>query len=179
MSRAPELSREQLTPEGQAAWDHIVGTRGRIVGPYHVLLHVPPLAREVANLGTYLRFQGQLAGADRELAILVVAREIGSRFEWVGHERIAREEGVRSEAIEAVRAKGPLDVLTERERLVVDVVLALFREHRIPDELFARAQQTLGHAQLVELVGLAGYYGMIAFVLVGFEFEPTGGEKPF
>jgi 4-carboxymuconolactone decarboxylase len=179
MSRAPQVTREQLTPEGQAVWDRITGTRGGVGGPYQVLMQVPPLADKIADLGTYLRFEGLLAGADRELAILAVAREIGSRFEWVGHEKIARSEGVRPEAIELIRTKGSLDGLNERERLIVDVVLALYREHRIPDELFARARETLGQAQLVELVGLAGYYGMIAFVLVGFEFEPVGGEKPF
>jgi 4-carboxymuconolactone decarboxylase len=179
MSRAPQVTREQLTPDGQAVWDRITGTRGQVGGPYQVLMQVPPLADKIADLGTYLRFQGLLAGADRELAILAVARELGSRYEWVGHERIARSEGVRPEAIELIRTQAALDGLTERERLIVDVVLFLCREHRIPDDLFARAQQTLGQAQLVELVGLAGYYGMIAFVLVGFEFEPTGGERPF
>lgn len=179
MSRAPQVTREQLDPTGQQVWDNITGTRGGVGGPYQVLMQVPPLADRIADLGTYLRFQGLLAGADRELAILAVAREIGSRFEWVGHEKIARQEGVRPEAIELLKAKGSLDGLTEREWLIVDVVLALLREHRIPDELFARARGALGQAQLVELVGLAGYYAMIAFVLVGFEFEPPGGERPF
>jgi 4-carboxymuconolactone decarboxylase len=174
MSRAPESTRESLSARGQRAWDHIAGTRGGVGGPYQVLIQVPALAERVADLGTYLRFEGLLAGTDRELAILVVAREIGSRFEWVGHEAIARREGVRSEAIEVARTQGPSVGLTGRERLIVDLVRSLQREHRIPGERVAAAER------LVELVGLAGYYAMVALVLVGYEFEPRiEGAPPF
>jgi 4-carboxymuconolactone decarboxylase len=180
MARWSAVTRETLAAEGQAAWDHIASTRGGVSGPYQVLIQVPPLAARVADLGTYLRFEGLLPGAERELAILTTAREFGSRFEWVGHEAIARREGTRHEAIEVVRVEGPTDGLTERERLIVDLVRALHREHRIPDPLFAAAREALGQAQLVELVGLAGYYGMIALALVGFEVEPSGaGPAPF
>src|SRR5262245_36586823 len=180
MSRTPEVRREELSPRGQQAWDHIAGTRGGVAGPYQVLIQVPALGERVADLGTYLRFEGLLPAVDRELAILVVAREIGSRYEWVGHEAIARREGVRPEAIEVARSQGSPAGLTGREWLIVDLVRTLQREHRIPDELFAAAEAELGHVQVVELVGLAGYYTMIALVLVGFEVEPKlEGAAPF
>jgi 4-carboxymuconolactone decarboxylase len=176
--RTPEIRREGLDAPGQATWDRIVGTRGTVRGPYQVLMQVPELADRVAHLGTYLRFEGLLDGAERELAILTVARELGSRYEWVGHEAIARREGTRPEAIEVARTLGPTDGLAERERLVMEVVRALYHQHSIPDDLFARAQVAFGQEQLVELVGLAGYYGMIGFTLVGFEVEPDG-PPPF
>jgi 4-carboxymuconolactone decarboxylase len=180
MSRAPEQTRDRMSPRGQQAWDHIAGTRGGVGGPYQVLIQVPALAERVADLGTYLRFEGLLAGADRELAILVVAREIGSRYEWVGHEAIARKEGVRPEAIEVARTQGSPEGLTARERLIVELTRTLYREHRIPDQLFAAVQAELGPEQVVELVGLAGYYGMIALVLVGYQVEPKiEGAAPF
>jgi len=179
MPRWSPVTRETLPPEGQEAWDHIASTRGGVGGPYQVLIQVPRLAGRVADLGTYLRFEGTLDGAERELAILATAREIGSRYEWVGHEAIARREGARAEAIEVVRVQGPTEGLAERERLIVDLVRALHREHRIPEHLFAAAREALGQARLVELVGLAGYYGMIALVLVGFEVEATGDARPF
>src|SRR5581483_10104075 len=117
-------------------------------------------------------------GADRELAILAVAREMGSRYEWVGQEAIARREGTRPEAIEAVRDLASLEGLNEREWLVVEVARGLMRHHALSDELFAAAREALGQEALVELVALVGYYSMIAMVLVGFEVEPEG-EPPF
>ena len=120
MERAPRVTREELPPEGQAAWDAIAGTRGGVSGPYQVLIQVPQLAERVAHLGTYLRFEGLLDGAERELAILVVAAHVGARFEWTAHEAIARREGTRDGAIEVVREHTSTDGLTERERLIVE-----------------------------------------------------------
>jgi 4-carboxymuconolactone decarboxylase len=180
MSRVPEATRDSLSPRGQQAWDLIAGTRGGVSGPYQVLIPVPALAERVANLGTYLRFEGLLSGPDRELAILVVARAIGSRYEWVGHEAIARREGVRPDAIEVARTQSSPSVLTPRERLIVDRARTLQRDHQLNDGLFTAAQKELGPDQVVELVALIGYYTMIAYVLVAFEVEPKpGGPPPF
>lgn len=180
MNRVPEVSRDALTPDGQAVWDSITSTRGGVRGPFGVLIRVPTLAQRVADLGTYLRFEGLLSGADRELAILVAARELHSTYEWVGHESIARREGVRPEAIEIVRTQASFDGLTPHERLIVSVVLALYREHALSDALFTSARDELGEEQLVELVTLAGNYCMIAFGLLAFNVPlPEGAVDPF
>jgi alkylhydroperoxidase family enzyme len=116
---------------------------------------------------------GRAGRPPRELAILVVAQHVDARFEWSAHEPIARREGTRPEAIEVVRAGAPTDPLTEPERLIVETTRALLRRHTLTDAEFARARDALGQARLVELVGLVGYYTMIAFVLVAFGVEPT------
>jgi 4-carboxymuconolactone decarboxylase len=180
MSRYPDIAREELTPEGQASWDYIAGSRGAVRGPYAPLISVPPLAEGVARLGTYLRFEGLLTGADRELAILAVARELGSHYEWVAHEPIARREGARPEAIDVVRTASALEGLLPRERTIVEVAQALYRQRALSDDLFARARATLGQERLTELVALVGYYGMIAFTLLAFEVaRPDGTPAPF
>jgi 4-carboxymuconolactone decarboxylase len=65
--------------------------------------------------------------------------------------------------------------LNERERLLLEVVRALCRGHRLGDALFERARSELGHAKLVELVTLVGYYGMLSFVLNAFEVPGPEG----
>lgn len=180
MTRLPVPTRESLAPDAQAVWDMIAGPRGDVRGPHAMLLHNPSLARAVAALGERLRFQSSLPGAERELAILAAGREIGSRYEFVAHRPIAEREGARTEAIEAVRIDGPLDALTGRERLIIEVVRSLFRARALPDALYARAEAELDTQQLVELVTLAGFYGMIAFVLLGFEVDlPDDVAPPF
>jgi 4-carboxymuconolactone decarboxylase len=178
MARLENPTREQLDPDGQQVWDRIWKSRGAVQGPHSVLLHVPPLADRVGELGDYLRFHGILPGADRELGILSAGRELGARYEWQAHEPIARREGVRPEAIEIVRAKGSLDGLSSRERVIVEVVRSLFREHVLPAELFQRALAELGRERLVELVALAGYYGLIGVVLNGFEVDLPATAGP-
>ena len=178
MGRLANPRPEDLAPESQAVWDRISSSRGAVRGPFAVLLQVPPLAGPVAEIGDYLRFHGLLPGADRELAIITGAREVEARYEWQAHEPIARQEGARNEAIEVVRSKGSTDSLTPRERNVIEVVRALYREHRIPDALFQEALADLGKEQLVELVGLAGYYGLIGFVLNSFEVDLPANAGP-
>jgi 4-carboxymuconolactone decarboxylase len=132
----------------------------------------------VAALGELLRFHSLLSGADRELAILAAGREVGAVYEWSAHEPLALREGTRPEAIDAVRNEQPLEGLQPREALIVSVVRALYQEHRLNDELYARAEGELGRAALVELVTLAGYYGMIGFVLNAFEVPLPAGATP-
>jgi 4-carboxymuconolactone decarboxylase len=171
MARLPNPTREELAPESQEIWDRVWKTRGAVGGPQSVLMRVPALGVRVADVGDYIRFQGQLAPQDRELAMLATGREVEARYEWQAHEPIARKEGVRSEAIEAVRSKGPVDGLQPRERLIIEVVRSLYREHRLSEELFRRAAAELGNERLVELVALAGHYGLLGFILNGFEVD--------
>jgi 4-carboxymuconolactone decarboxylase len=169
MSRLREVRREDLDPEGQRIWDVIDKTRGGVWGPYAVLMHLPVLGEKVAAVGEYLRFHGLLPGSDRELAILAAAREARSSFEWVVHEPQALREGTSLAAIEALRLGKGLDELSERERLVVEVVQALFRDRSISDELFARVVAKVGYQCFIEIVTIAGFYNMLAFVLAAWQ----------
>jgi 4-carboxymuconolactone decarboxylase len=156
----------------------LVASRGYVGGPTACILHHPELAARSTELGSQLRYNGVLAGADRELTILTAGREVEAVYEWHAHEPIAREVGVSSKAIEALRDQAPTTGLNEREALIVDVVRSLYRDHKIPDVLYARAEETLGRQALVEMVVLAGYYGLIGFVLNAFEVDLPEGATP-
>ena len=178
MTRLPEVRRDALSPEGQAAYDQIASTRGDVRGPFALLLHHPALAERVAAVGEQLRFHSVLSGADRELAILAAGREVEAPYEWAAHEPIGLREGTRPEAIEVVRDRRPTTGLTPREALIIDTVRALYRDRRLSDDHYARAEAELGRQALVELVVLAGYYGMIGFVLNAFEMDLPAGVTP-
>jgi 4-carboxymuconolactone decarboxylase len=180
MTRVPEPSRDQLDPATRAVYDRIAETRGATRGPYGVLLHHPPLCERVAALGEQLRFRSELPGADRELAVLTAGREVESAYEWVAHEAIARREGTRPEAIAVVRDGRATAGLVPREAIIVDTVRALYRARRLTGAEFARAEAELGRRGLVELVTLAGYYGMIGAILNAFDVDlPPGATAPF
>jgi 4-carboxymuconolactone decarboxylase len=169
MTRLPVAERSALQPEDQAVWDRIAAVRSGVRGPYGVLMHVPRLADCVRGLEDYFRFEGELPGADRELVILVAAREMEARYAWARHEHRGQEEGTRPEAIEAVRTNAPIDALTRRERLLIEVTRSLLRSRRLSEELYARAVAELGERQLIELVALVGHYSLIGLTLGAFE----------
>src|SRR5262245_61307094 len=106
MGRLPAPDRNGLPPEDQAVWDRIAAARGGVRGPFGVLMHVPQLADRVRALEDYFRFDGELPAADRELVILVTAREMEAPYAWARHEHRAHEEGTSTEAVAAVRANG-------------------------------------------------------------------------
>jgi 4-carboxymuconolactone decarboxylase len=179
MTRLPDINRDSMEPEGQRIWDKISTTRGGMSGPYGVLIRVPKLAEKMAELGDYFRHDSLLSGADRELAILAAAREIGSRYEWLRHEKVARECGTRAEAIECLRSM-TFNKLTDRETVIIEVVQSLFRTRSVPPSLYDKALNHLGEDKLVELVTLAGFYCSIAFTIMAFEVAlPEGMKAPF
>ena len=178
MARLPALTRDELSPEAQAVWDQVATSRGSVRGPHAFLMYHPAIAERVGELGAQLRFRGVLSDADRELAILTAGREVEATYEWAAHEPLGLEAGVRPDAIEVLRSQRPSTGLEPREALIVDTVRALYRDHRIPDDLYARAEAELGRQALVELVVLAGYYGLIGFVLNAFEAELPAGVTP-
>jgi 4-carboxymuconolactone decarboxylase len=169
MGRLPAPDRNALSPEDKAVWDRIAAVRGGVRGPFGVLMHVPQLADRVRDLEDYFRFDGELPAADRELVILVAAREMEARYAWARHEHRAHEEGTPEEAVAAVRSNGPLDELTRRDRLLVEITRTLLRTRRLTDAQYADAVAELGSRQLIELVALAGHYSLIGLTLGAFE----------
>jgi 4-carboxymuconolactone decarboxylase len=178
MSRLPDRKREELSTEDQAVWDRVVGTRGSVRGPFGIMIHNPPVCDRVAALGAQLRFNSSLSGADKELAILTAGREVEARYEWVAHEPLGLKEGTRPEAIDVLRKGKSTEGLEAREALIIDTVRTIYREHKLSDEHYARAEAEFGRPGLVELVVLSGYYGMIGYVLNTFEADIPAGAPP-
>ncbi|MBT6276803.1 MAG: carboxymuconolactone decarboxylase family protein, partial [Chromatiales bacterium] len=95
MSRLPSLTPEQQTAGQQKVVAEITaGPRGEVRGPFIPLLHNAKAADAVQRMGSFLRFDGTLPGALREMVILMVARHWDAQYEWFAHHRIALDEGL-------------------------------------------------------------------------------------
>ncbi|MBI4220622.1 MAG: carboxymuconolactone decarboxylase family protein, partial [Chloroflexi bacterium] len=84
-------SRDEVAPEHRLIFDSIAGSRGKVDGPFAVLMNSPEVAGRVAHVGTYLRFESKLSPRIRELAIITTARHWNCDLEWVVHVRLAKE----------------------------------------------------------------------------------------
>ena len=174
MARLPQITtREDVAPDHRHIVDGIAESRGRISGPFAMLLHSPEIAGRAAHLGAYIRFDSILDPALRELAIITAAREFDCDYEWGAHERLARKEGVRDVVIDAVATRGDLGSLTDDEALVVSYGRELLRDHRVSAATFEKAKNKFGEQGVTELTATMGYYGMLACALNAFEVEPT------
>jgi 4-carboxymuconolactone decarboxylase len=179
MGQLPSLTREKLSPDDQTIWDHVYSGRTRGDGPYAVLMHSPQMAEQFSNVENYYRNSGNLEPVDKELIILTIARAMNVRYPWSRHEVRARQVGMRSEALETLRANAPLDALNDHERLIVEMTRALLHERKLPGEMFARARAELGDQRLVEAVGLVGHYNFISMVARTFDLDVPPGTVTF
>lgn len=177
--RLPAVKREDLSAENQARWDRIMAGRTGGGGPYSALIHVPLLADLLSAAENYYRKDATLAEIDRELVILATAREFETHYPWTRHEIRGRQAGLREEAIETIRAHGSLEKLTPRERMLVEIVRSLLRQHRLSNEIFTMALVELGPQKFVELVALIGHYSTIGSVANAFDVRPPEGSKTF
>ena len=176
MTRIPRITeRDQVAERHQSIFDAIAESRGRVGGPFSVLLNSPEVAGHAAHLGSYIRFESTLAPEQSELAIITAAREFDCQYEWSAHEVLARKTGVRDEAIEAVANRAPLEALSDEEATIISYGRQLLGDHQVTDSTFDAARKMLGDQGVTELTATYGYYGMLACALNAFQVEPAPG----
>jgi 4-carboxymuconolactone decarboxylase len=178
MARVPLLeTKDDVAPAHHDVVDAITRSRGRIAGPFAVLLHSPELAGRAARLGAYVRFESALTAAQRELAILATACAMDCAYEWAYHAPEARKAGVASETIAAIRERrGPSAFDTEAAE-IVEYARQLLTAHRADDATFTALRARLGVPGIVELTATIGYYAMLACTLNAFEVTPEPGTE--
>ena len=174
MVRIREIKEQQdVAPEHRDIFDSIAASRGRVGGPFAVLLNSPEVAGRAAHLGAYLRFESTLPDADKELAIITAAREFDCDYEWGAHAVLAQKAGVRDEAISIVANKGDIAGLNESEALIVSYGREILVDHRVSKATYDAAIAKYGEQGVTELTATFGYYGMLACALNAFEVEPN------
>ena len=155
---------QTVSEEQRETFDWVVQSRGRMIRPFEVLLHIPGVAREVAELGAKIRFESTLSDHDRELVILTAAHLHNCPFEWESHLPLARAAGVREEVIETVQ-NGTTTDLVGIEELLVGFVRELCAESTVSEERFTAVRDYLGEAGVVQLSATVGYYTLLAMVM--------------
>ena len=174
MTRITQITeRNQVDADEQHIFDSIATSRGRVSGPFSVLLNSPQVAGRAAHLGSYIRFESTLTPSQRELAIITTAREFDCAFEWAAHATLAQDAGVRDAAIDVVANGGELSELTDDEALIVGYGRELLRNHRVSEDTFEAAKAQFGEQGITELTATFGYYGMLACALNAFEVQPS------
>ncbi len=165
-NRLPPIPPGALTDEQREAVAQFREARGaEIFGPFVPLLRSPELLTRVSALGEYLRYHNTLPRRVCELAILITARRWSETYEWDLHSRIAVRAGVSLVTIKAIAEDCRPKDLPDDEDIVYRMCTELHREQAVSDETYARAVEAFGEQGVVEIVGLCGYYAMLAMVL--------------
>ena len=181
--RLPPIPQERFTPEQQTLVAAISsGPRGqfKMSGPFFCYLHAPGFGELAQKLGAHCRFGTSISPRLSEFAILVTAQHWKSHYEWAAHAPIAEKQGVKPETIRDLQAGRAPKKAPKDELAIYAFAKELYRDKRVSDRTYKSVNTLLGDGGTVELVGLLGYYAMVAMTLDVFRMPvPEGTPLPF
>jgi 4-carboxymuconolactone decarboxylase len=179
--RLPSIPDDRLTDRQKQLMEAIrSGPRGRVSqgGPFGVYLHAPDFGDLTQKLGAHARYHSGLPPRLSEFAILCTARQWRAQYEWHAHAPIAEKAGVAPEAIRDVKAGRAPKKVSKQERAIHDFVAELYKTRRVSERTYKRVHAFLGDSGMVELVGILGYYGLVAMMLDVFNVPLPEGTTP-
>lgn len=155
---------------------------------FRILLHNPPVAREIAKTLTALLFDGNvLNGRLRELVIMRIGWATGCEYEWTQHWRVARGMEIPAEDLLAVRDWHNAASLSAADKAVLQATDDTLERGRIQPDTWAECCRHIdSEAERVELVVAIGNWSLFAQLLQslqvpleeGVEAWPPDGKAP-
>jgi alkylhydroperoxidase family enzyme len=143
----------------------VIGPHGRLEGPFNAMLVSPAVGGALQELGAAIRYRTSLRDRAREIAILTLAAERRSDFEWYAHVQVGRTVALTDTELDALRVGEGCASFRRDEDVVRRCVQALCRTADLDERLHAEAAKELGERATVELVMLVGYYDLLALSL--------------
>ena len=158
-----EMSEAQI----KAARELASGPRGKLNlnGPSFALLRSPDLMSRTQKVGEYLRFGSSIPPRLNEFAILITARQWTAQIEWNAHHELAIKAGL-SPAIAAdlLQGRRPAGMQGD-EATVYDFCKEIHDNKAVSDATYNATVEKFGERGVMDLIGLTGYYTMLAMVL--------------
>ncbi len=158
---------EMTAAQLKAARELASGPRGRMStsGPNIVLLRCPDLMSRTQKVGEYLRYGSSLPARLSEFAIMVTARAWTAQVEWLAHQPLALKAGLDpSVADDLAQGKRPA-ATKEDEAIVYQFCKELHDTKAVSDATYQATVDKFGESGVVDLMGITGYYTMLAMVL--------------
>lgn len=177
--RMPPLAPEQMTESQRTAAEELAsGPRGQVRGPFNVLLRSPELMSPVQKVGEYLRFRCQLDRRIAEMATLIGARHWTQLYEWQAHHPLALKAGLKPEIAQAIAEGRRPGGMAQDEEIVYDLLMEALNNKSVADATYERALKQFGEQNLVDLLAIAGYYGLLAMLLNVARTPLPEGKQP-
>ena len=176
------VKRSELDAQAQKTYDFVVNPtnphRDGLPAPIGMWMWSQRLGDRILPIYMYLRFGTQLEVRAKELAILIAARYNNSTTQWGTHGRNARNVGVEQTVLDVIRDGAPLNGLSEKDAIVIQLGREMFGDKRVGSETFARAIKAFGAKGVTDLAGLMAFYEFLYISSnVAFDLE-SGGNFP-
>ena len=164
--RLPPIPAERLTDAQKTAMAEFAAARKTTVsGPFWPLLRSPEVMNRARAMGDYLRFASVLPPRLSEFAILITARQWTQNYEWDAHAPLAQQGGLKPAIIAAIADGRRPDGMAEDEDTLYTLCDELHRTQSVSDATYARGVKAFGEQGVIDIVGIQGYYTLLAMVL--------------
>ncbi len=164
--RMPPIPAGKLTDAQKKAIDEFKASRSAdISGPFVPLLRSPEVMSRARAMGDYLRFKSSLPPRLSEFVILLTARRWTQQYEWNAHQPLAVQGGLRGETVKAIADGRRPEAMAEDEDAVYTLWDEVQRNQSVSDATYARAVGKIGEQGVIDVLGITGYYTMLAMVM--------------
>jgi 4-carboxymuconolactone decarboxylase len=177
--RLPPIPPERMTDAQKKAVEEFRAARNAEVGgPFAPLLRSPEVMNRARAMGDYLRFKSVLPPRLSEFAILITARHWTQNYEWDAHSRIALQAGLPQAVLDALADGRRPDRLADDEDILYSFCTELQRNQSVSDATYARAVAKFGEQGVIDMIGISGYYTLLAMVLNTARTPVPAGRPP-
>jgi len=180
MARIEPLPADQLTDEQK----ELAATFSRqrpvpVRGPFAVLLRTPDVGRAFSDFVDLFMSETRIPIPLKELAIITVAREYTSQYEWFVHAPRAMKFGISADVVEDLRNRRTPNFTDPDQKLVYETAQEMVRSRGLSDASYARALERFGEEGMIEFAALVGFYHTVSVLLNTFQVEaPEGDPNP-
>jgi 4-carboxymuconolactone decarboxylase len=166
-ARLPYLQRKDLDENAQKIFDVLPGRSadGVLAGPLAFAAYNPGVAKALFDLHN-AAVAGTLNPHVRELAIMVACRETNYSLEWNAHEASALKAGVDVKVIDAVRSRGSLTGLDEKDAAVIRFGRQMLGDKKMDAATFAKAVELFGRRGAMDMVAVMNTYAVSGFYAI-------------
>ena len=142
--------------------------------PFKVYLRSPEFGTYAIKMSDYLRFDTGLENRLTELAIILAARNWDNDYIWTAHYNAAVKGGLDPSVGADIAAGKRPTKMKEDEAIVYDLLTEIYRDKKVSDATFAKAKAKYGEKGIMDIIGLAAYYGNTAMALI-----VSNGTRPY
>jgi 4-carboxymuconolactone decarboxylase len=177
--RLPPIPPGKLTDVQKKAIDEFKAARSvDISGPFVAMLRSPEVMNRARAMGDYLRFRSSLPPRLSEFVILLTARRWTQQYEWNAHRPLALRGGLKADLVQAIAdGRRPL-AMAEDEDAIYTLWQEVQKNDGVSDATWSRAVAKIGEQGVVDVLGITGYYTMLAMVMNTARTPLPPGVKP-
>jgi 4-carboxymuconolactone decarboxylase len=177
--RMPPIPADKLTEAQKKAIAEFKAARSvDISGPFVPMLRSPEVMNRARAMGDYLRYKSSLPPRLSEFVILLTARRWTQQYEWHAHQPLAIQGGLRAEIVAAIAEGRRPAAMAEDEEAVYALWDEVQRTQGATDATYARAVGKVGEQGVIDVLGITGYYTMLAMVMNTTRTPLPDGVKP-